>query len=114
MTGGQMAPTTIAGEITDTTPYGRKVESQGEPFHGPEMIACINKKAYIARGTISNPIQLKFFIKKAIEHQIAGKGFAFVEAISNCPVNWKTLAKETWERTQELEKVFKVGEIQSP
>ena len=97
MTGGQMAPTTLPGQKTETSPYGRSVEQQGEPTHGPEMIAAMaGEGAYVARGTVSKPKQLKKYIKKALEAQMNGSGFAFVEALSTCPTNWATNAKKTW------------------
>ena len=92
-----MAPTTLPGQKTETSPYGRSVEQQGEPTHGPEMIAAMaGEGAYVARGTVSKPKQLKKYIKKALEAQMNGSGFAFVEALSTCPTNWATNAKKTW------------------
>ena len=95
MTGGQMAPTTLPGQKTETSPYGRSVEQQGEPTHGPEMIAAMaGEGAYVARGTVSKPKQLKKYIKKALEAQMNGSGFAFVEALSTCPTNWGLTPQE--------------------
>ncbi|MDN5293689.1 MAG: 2-oxoglutarate/2-oxoacid ferredoxin oxidoreductase subunit beta [Eubacteriales bacterium] len=116
MTGGQMAPTTLPGQKTETTPYGRDVKEAGYPTQGPEMVAAIAREgAYVARGTIANLKQLTRFIKKALQNQMEGRGFSFVEVLSACPTNWRTNAKDTWEFVEkEMTKYFKVGEIKVP
>ncbi len=116
MTGGQMAPTTMPGQKTETTPYGRDPEKTGYPTQGPEMVAAITREgAYVARGTVANPRQLKGFIKKALQNQMAGNGFSFVEVLSTCPTNWRTNAEDTWNFVEkEMPKYFKVGEIKVP
>ncbi len=116
MTGGQMAPTTLPGMKTETSPYGRDVLDTGHPTQGPEMVAAIvSEGAYVARGTIANLKQLKGYLKKALANQMAGNGFSFVEALATCPTNWRTNAKETWAFVeQEMPKHFKVGELKVP
>ncbi|MGF7186491.1 2-oxoglutarate ferredoxin oxidoreductase subunit beta [Desulfitispora alkaliphila] len=116
MTGGQMAPTTLPGMKTETSPYGRDVESTGNPTQGPEMVAAIAPEgSYVARGTVSNMRQLKKFIKKALENQVNGNGFSFVEALAGCPTNWRTNAQKTWEFIEkDMPKFFKVGELKVP
>jgi len=116
MTGGQMAPTTLPGMKTETTPYGRDVELTGYPAQGPEMVAAITREgSYVARGTIANLKQLKGYLKKALENQIAGNGFSFVEALASCPTNWRTNAKDTWAFVEkEMPKYFKTGELNNP
>lgn len=116
MTGGQMAPTTLPGQKTETSPYGRDVVETGMPMQGPEMVAAITQEgSYVARGTVANPIQLKKFIKKGLENVIAENGFTFIEVLSNCPTNWRTNAKDTWHFVMEdMPKYFKVGEIKVP
>lgn len=116
MTGGQMAPTTLPGQVTETTPYGRDVLKTGYPMLGPEMVAAIaSKKAYVARGTVSKPQQLKIFFRRALENQVAGRGFSFVEALSTCPTNWRTGPEETWRFIEEdMADYFTVGEFQVP
>ncbi|MCL6638219.1 MAG: 2-oxoglutarate synthase [Firmicutes bacterium] len=116
MTGGQMAPTTLPGMKTETTPYGRDVEATGPPAQGPEMVATIaGEGAYVARGTVAKFAQLKGFIKKALMNQMEGNGFSFVEALSTCPTNWRTNNVETWNFVEnEMVKYFKVGEIKVP
>ncbi|AVX21316.1 MAG: thiamine pyrophosphate-dependent enzyme [Bacillota bacterium] len=116
MTGGQMAPTTLPGQKTETSPYGRDVETMGYPTQGPEAVAAITQDgAYVARGTVANMRQLKGFIKKALQNQMEGNGFSFVEALSGCPTNWRTNARDTWNFIEkEMTKYFKVGEIKTP
>ncbi|MFZ5650636.1 MAG: thiamine pyrophosphate-dependent enzyme [Bacillota bacterium] len=116
MTGGQMAPTTMPGQKTETSPYGRDAEKTGYPTQGPEMVAAITQQgAYVARGTVSNAKQMKGYIKKALENQINGNGFSFVEVLSTCPTNWRTNAEETWKFLEkDMAKYFKVGEIKVP
>lgn len=116
MTGGQMAPTTLPGQKTETTPYGRDIKVTGYPLQGPEMVSAITPDgAYVARSGIGNLWQLKSTLKKALENQINGNGFSFVEALSSCPTNWRTNAKDTWGFIEnEMSKYFKVGEIKVP
>ena len=91
MTGGQMAPTTLPGQVTQTSPYGRDTKTQGHPLRVSEMLATTSGAAYIERVTIDTVPhikQAKKAIKKAFETQIAGKGFTLVEVVSTCPTNW--------------------------
>ena len=111
MTGGQEAPTSMPDQVTTTTPLG----ADQNFLKGPEMVAGLtNSEAYVARGTIDNPIQLKSFIKKAIKNQMKGKGFSFVEALSVCPTNWKTDAKETFQFLKKMKATFPVQEFKIP
>ena len=116
MTGGQMAPTTMPQQKTETSPYGRDPALTGPPMQGPEMVAAITgANSYVARGTVSNLRQLKGYLKKALINQIEAKGFSFVEALSACPTNWRTNAEETWSFVEkDMAKFFKVGEIKNP
>ncbi|UNC90662.1 thiamine pyrophosphate-dependent enzyme [Candidatus Contubernalis alkaliaceticus] len=116
MTGGQMAPTTLPGQITETSPYGRDIEETGAPTLGPEMVAAITSEtAYVARSTVSNMKQLKRNIKKALENVKNGNGFSFVEVLSTCPTNWRTNARDTWNFLEkDMAKYFKVGELKVP
>ena len=108
MTGGQLAPTTVDNEITTTTPGGK---TGFTTIQGPELLRSIaQKEAYLARGSTNKPLVLKQYLQKALEAQIKGH-YAFVEALSFCPTNWKTKAQQTIERIQELEKTFKTGEF---
>lgn len=91
MTGGQMAPTTLVGQVTTTSPYGRNAETQGMPVRMAEMLATLDGAYYIERTSVHdvpNIIKTKKAIKKAFECQMAGKGFSMVEILSTCPTNW--------------------------
>ena len=91
MTGGQMAPTSLVGQVTQTTPYGRKVETQGYPIKVCEMLSTLDGTAYAERVSvddIKNIKKAKAAIKKAFEYQIDKKGFSIVEVLSSCPTNW--------------------------
>ena len=111
MTGGQMAPTTMPKEITTTTPDGKKIEF-GPGFLGPELVREIsNTAAFISRVSVSKPEVVKVHIKKAIENQIKNESFSFVEVLSVCPTNWKTNAKESFDRLKEAEDYYPLGEI---
>jgi 2-oxoglutarate ferredoxin oxidoreductase subunit beta len=91
MTGGQMAPTTLLGQVTTTTPFGRSKEVNGFPVKVCEMLASIEGSAYLARVAVHNPktiIQAKKAIRKSFEVQMAGQGFSLVEILSTCPTNW--------------------------
>ncbi|MBM7854708.1 2-oxoglutarate ferredoxin oxidoreductase subunit beta [Desulfohalotomaculum tongense] len=91
MTGGQMAPTTLLGQKTTTTPKGRDKEQAGFPVKVAEMLSTLDGAAYVARVSVHNPTHVnkaKKAIKKAFEVQISGQGFALVEVLSTCPTNW--------------------------
>ena len=91
MTGGQMAPTTLPGQVTQTSPYGRDTKTQGHPLRVSEMLATTSGAAYIERVTIDTVPhinQAKKAIKKAFQTQLDGKGFSLVEVVSTCPTNW--------------------------
>lgn len=112
MTGGQFAPTTLVGQKTDTTPTGRDENLFGSPLHGPEMIAQIaTPDAYIARTTSNDINECKEIIKKALQCQIDGRAFSFVEILSMCPVNWKTNPQESIDYIEEMKKVFPIKEF---
>jgi len=91
MTGGQMAPTTLVGQVTQTTPYGRDAGTQGFPVRVCEMLATLEGVQYAERVTVTNIPAIrnaKRAIKKAFQNQIDGKGFSIVEVLSTCPTNW--------------------------
>lgn len=100
MTGGQMAPTTLPGQVTETSPYGRDVKTQGHPIRVSEMIATLDGACYVERvsvDSVPNVLKTKKAIKKAFENAIAGKGFSLVEVLSICPTNWGLSPKESME-----------------
>ena len=112
MTGGQTAPTTLIGEVTTTAPEGRSLETFGQPIHGPEMLATIAAEgAYIARSTSNDFEMTKTYIKAAIQNQIDGRGFSFLEILAMCPVNWKTDSQESLSFIEEMKKVYPLGVI---
>jgi 2-oxoglutarate ferredoxin oxidoreductase subunit beta len=91
MTGGQMAPTTLPGQVTQTTPYGRDVKYSGYPVRICEMISTLDGVAYAERvsvDSVKNILHAKKAIHKAFENQINGLGFSLIEVISACPTNW--------------------------
>jgi 2-oxoglutarate ferredoxin oxidoreductase subunit beta len=116
MTGGQMAPTTLPGQKTETTPYGRDVLTAGYPMRGPEMIAEITPDgAYVARGTVARSRQLGNMLVRALENQLSGRGFSFVEVLATCPTNWRTNAQQTWSFLENtVENYYPVGELKIP
>ena len=100
MTGGQMAPTTLPGQVTQTTPYGRDVTTAGFPVRVCEMLATLSGVAYAERvsvDTVPNIRKAKAAIKKAFETQIAKKGFSIVEVLSTGPTNWGLTPAEALE-----------------
>lgn len=91
MTGGQMAPTTLVGQVTATSPFGRKNEEAGKPMRVSEMLATLEGAKYVARVAVNTPVNInkaKAAIKEAFQRQIRGDGFTFVEVLSTCPTNW--------------------------
>ena len=91
MTGGQMAPTSLPGQVTQTSPYGRDVATAGFPIKVSELLAALDGPAYIQRvavNNVKNVKQAKKAIKKAFENQVEGKGFSLIEVVSSCPTNW--------------------------
>ena len=91
MTGGQMAPTTLVGQRTTTSPYGRQAVGQGHPIRISEMLSTIDGSAYIARVAVHKIARInaaKRSIKKAFQMQLDKKGFSMVEVLSTCPTNW--------------------------
>lgn len=100
MTGGQMAPTTLIGQKTTTTPFGRDPQTTGYPMRMCEIIDTLPAPAYIARYALNTPagvINAKKGIKKAFQYQLEGKGFTFIELLTNCPTNWGMTPLQTLE-----------------
>jgi 2-oxoglutarate ferredoxin oxidoreductase subunit beta len=104
MTGGQMAPTTLPGMVTTSSPYGRDVKTQGYPVRVAELVSQLDGAAYIVRRTAYNPAEvrkLRKAIKTALQVQMAGLGFSLVEVVSNCPTNWGMAPKESLKFVEE-------------
>jgi len=115
MTGGQMAPTTLVGQKTTTTPYGRDTILEGHPIKMSEILALIEGVAYIERVAVNSPANIrktKKAIQKAFQVQLDKRGFAMVEILSPCPTNWKMSPVEAWQWVdKEMTKVFPLGVI---
>ena len=115
MTGGQMAPTTLVGQKTITTPLGRQAEQSGEPLKICEMLAPLAGVKYVARGSVHDAksvIGAKKLIRKAFASQIEGHGFSFVEILSGCPTYWgMTPVKANDYIGETLTKHFPLGEF---
>ena len=92
MTGGQMAPTSLVGQVTQTSPYGRDPNlGQGYPIQICELLATLEAPYYLERVTVNNVKNVrnaKKAIKKAFQNQVEGKGFSLIEVVSSCPTNW--------------------------
>ena len=101
MTGGQMAPTTLPGQVTQTSPYGRDVNTVGYPVKVCELLSQIDGATYLERVAVNNVKNIKkakAAIKKAFQNQVEGKGFSLVEVLSTCPTNWGKTPEQalTW------------------
>ncbi len=91
MTGGQMAPTSLPGQVTQTSPYGRDVTTAGYPIKVSEMLATLDGPEYIERVAVNSVKNVKAAgkaILKAFKNQVEGKGFSLIEVVSTCPTNW--------------------------
>ncbi|MCX6006022.1 MAG: thiamine pyrophosphate-dependent enzyme, partial [Chloroflexi bacterium] len=113
MTGGQMAPTTLRGMKTSTTPYGRDHILEGHPIKMSEILAMLEGVAYIERVAVNSPVNIrktKKAIAKAFEMQLNKRGFSMVEILSPCPTNWKMSSIQAWKWIdEEMTKVFPLG-----
>ena len=99
MTGGQMAPTTLLGQRTTSSPGGREATSHGYPLPITEMLAVLPGVAYAARGSVVDPGAIgktKAYLRRACEVQLEGTGFGIVEVIANCPVGWGMTPASRW------------------
>jgi len=118
MTGGQMAPTTLLGQKTTTSPYGRSSKREGYPIKIAEMLATLNGAAYIARVSTHSPKEImraKKALKKAFETQMKGLGFSLVEFLSQCPTNWRLSPSEAVKWVGEkMIAYYPLGEFKTP
>lgn len=115
MTGGQMAPTTLSGQITTTSPYGRDCALAGTPIDMPKTLASLDGAVYVAAASVDSPkniLQTKKMLKKAFQVQQRGLGFAFVSILSTCPTNWGLSPVDSlqWLRENMLP-IYQMGEI---
>ncbi len=91
MTGGQMAPTSLPGQVTQTSPYGRDTETAGYPIRVCELLSTLDGVALAQRVTVDSPKNVRLAkkaIRKAFEYQIQGLGYSIIEVVSTCPTNW--------------------------
>jgi 2-oxoglutarate ferredoxin oxidoreductase subunit beta len=112
MTGGQMAPTTLLGQKTTSTPTGREAALAGYPIPMTEMLAVLPGVAYAARGSVADPAQIgkaRAMIRRACQAQLHGEGFAIVEVLSNCPVGWNMTAHESMEHLSVVAETYPTG-----
>lgn len=118
MTGGQMAPTTLLGQKTTTTPEGRKALEHGDPLRVCELLDVLQAPVYLARVALTNArhvISAEKAVKTAFQMQIEGRGFSFVEILSACPVGWKLTPIESlsW-MERNMFPYFPIGEFRKP
>ena len=118
MTGGQMAPTTMPGQRTTTSPFGRNVEEVGMPIQVAELLAALQTPAFITRQTVIDPKSIrkaKQAIRRAFEYQLAGRCFSMVEVVSTCPTNWGLTPVEAvaWAR-ETLLPYYRLGDFKVP
>jgi 2-oxoglutarate ferredoxin oxidoreductase subunit beta len=98
MTGGQMAPTTLPGQKTTSSPYGRDVEQMGFPIRTAELLATLDGSGYVVRRSLHDPKNIRMAkkaLRMAFETQIRGLGFSMVELLSTCPTNWGIKPQES-------------------
>ncbi|MFW5686366.1 MAG: 2-oxoacid:acceptor oxidoreductase family protein, partial [Spirochaetota bacterium] len=115
MTGGQMAPTTLVGQRTMTTPSGRSFSRDGNPIGMAELINALQTPVFVERVSLADgkrTMKARRAVRKALRNQIDGKGFSFVEILSPCPINWKMTPTEarSW-IVDTLEPVFPLGNL---
>ncbi len=104
MTGGQMAPTSLPNQVTQTSPYGRDVSSAGYPVRVCELLSTLDGPAYIERVTVDSPRSVrkaKKAIKRAFQNQVDGIGYSFIEVVSTCPTNWGMTPQDSFEWMRE-------------
>lgn len=115
MTGGQMAPTTLVGQASTTTPGGRDTSRDGAPLDLSEMLAVARGSVYIERTAVNSPKHIrrtKKAITKAFKVQMAGLGFSLVEILSQCPTNWKLSPVEATQRVEDaMTEIFPIKVI---
>ena len=117
MTSGQMAPTTLVGQKTTTSPHGRDPANEGGPIRVCELLATLDGTAYLERCSISSPRNVrrtKRAMRRALETQMAGRGFSLVEILSSCPTYWRMSPKDslTW-IDEAMVPTFPLGEFKN-
>jgi len=118
MTGGQMAPTTLPGMKTTTTPFGRDVSTAGFPLKITDLVGNLPGAYYVSRHSVHTPNavrKLKKAVTKSLQYQMEGKGTCFIEVVSNCPSGWKMtpLQANEW-LVENMLKEYPVGDLKVP
>lgn len=115
MTGGQMAPTTLLGQKTATSPEGRSVEREGHPLKISEMLSILDGVYSVERTSLDKPREVfktRDAIKRAFENQVAGRGFSLVEVLSMCPTYWAKSPADSVKWIEEtMAQEFKLGKL---
>ena len=118
MTGGQMAPTTLPGMKSSTSPFGRNVQTMGHPLKITDIAATLPGTYYVTRQSVHTPANVrktKKAMRKAIEYQKLNKGLCFVEIVSNCPSGWKMTPVESIKWMEEnMLKYYPLGDLKKP
>lgn len=118
MTGGQMAPTTLIGQKTVTSPKGRNPLSEGHPLHICELLSSLASVSYLERVALAGPrhhMKARQAVRKALRCQMEGRGFSLVEVLSACPTGWKKTPEEAWRWIEEqMVPVFPLGVFKEP
>lgn len=112
MTGGQMAPTTLVGQKTTSSPEGRDPRVVGEPLPMTEMLALLPGVAYAARGTLADAGsigKLRAMLRRAMSAQVQDAGFSIVEVLSNCPVGWNMTPQQSIDHLRDVARTYPVG-----
>lgn len=118
MTGGQMAPTTLPGMKSTTSPYGRDVKTMGNPLKITDIVATLAGTYYVTRQSVHKPANVRKTKKaliKALQYQKLNKGTCFVEVVSNCPSNWKMTPVESNKWLEEnMLPFYPLGDLKTP
>lgn len=118
MTGGQMAPTTMPGQVTTTTPFGRDVKHIGWPIRMAELVSSLKTPAFVSRCSAHHPLEvvrLKENVKRAFQYQVENKCFTFIEVLSTCPTNWGINPTEALKWLEEnMMPYYKLGVFKEP
>lgn len=117
MTGGQMAPTTLPGQVTSSSPFGRDVATTGMPLKVADIVKDFAGTCYVTRQAVNNAVnvrKLKKAVKKAFENSLNNKGTSFVEVVGNCPSGWKMTPVESYKWWEEnMLKYYPLGDLKT-
>jgi 2-oxoglutarate ferredoxin oxidoreductase subunit beta len=118
MTGGQMAPTTLPGMKSSTSPYGRDVSLMGAPIKMADIVAMLPGTCYVTRQSVNTAVGVRKFkraLKKAVQYQNENRGTCFIEVVSNCPSGWKMTPVESNKWLEEnMFPFYPLGDLKAP